>query len=159
MLYSVCDSGNYYVIPGSPFEAWEADHFTVTDKDNLRVKMDYGPDDFVIVVVGSQFLYRDLWLEHAFVLKALLPLIEDLSSNHPNSLLKIILLSGGLTSNYSVAVEVNAYIFRSSVQYILDSNYYTFLLVHCLLISIFSHIGHCSKPKIPQEHCEIFCWY
>ncbi|KAG5565936.1 hypothetical protein RHGRI_001757 [Rhododendron griersonianum] len=108
MLYSECDSGNYYVIPGSPVEAWEADHFKVTDKDNLRVKMDYGPDDFVIVVVGSQFLYRGLWLEHAFVLKALLPLIEDLSSNHPSSLLKIILLSGGLTSNYSVAVEAIA---------------------------------------------------
>ncbi|CAL5383092.1 unnamed protein product [Camellia sinensis] len=109
MFYSACDSGNYFVIPGSPAEAWEADNFIVPNKDNLRVKMDYRPEDFVIVIVGSQFSYRGLWLEHAFVLKALLPLLADFpSDNNSNSHLKIIVLSGDLAGNYSVAVEAIA---------------------------------------------------
>ncbi|PSS24241.1 Phosphatidyl-myo-inositol mannosyltransferase [Actinidia chinensis var. chinensis] len=109
MFYAACDSGNYFVIPGSPAEAWEADNFMVSYKDKLRVNMDYGPDDFVVVIVGSQLLYRGLWLEHAFVLKALLPLSEDFPSDkNSNSHLKIIILSGDSTTNYSVVVETIA---------------------------------------------------
>ncbi|XP_052171310.1 uncharacterized protein LOC127787353 isoform X2 [Diospyros lotus] len=109
MLYSACDVGNYFVIPGSPAEAWEADNFMVSHKDSPCEKMDYGPDDFLIVIVGSQFLYRGLWLEHAFILKALLPIFMDFPSDeNSNSGLKIIVLSGDSTSNYSVAVEAIA---------------------------------------------------
>ncbi|CAL5397632.1 unnamed protein product [Camellia sinensis] len=122
MFYSAWDSGNYFVIPGSPAEAWEADNFLVSSKDDLHVKMDYGHDDFVIVIVGSQFLYRGLWLEHAFVLKALLPLYADFpSDNNSNSHLKIIILSGDSTGNYSVAVEaiaLNLRYPRNSVRHI-----------------------------------------
>ena len=111
MFYAACDSGNYFVIPGSPAEAWEADNFMVSHKDKLRVNMDYGPDDFVVVIVGSQLLYRGLWLEHAFVLKALLPLSEDfLSDKNSNFHLKIIILSGDSTTNYSVVVEVKLFL-------------------------------------------------
>ncbi|PSS03984.1 Glycosyl transferase, family 1 protein [Actinidia chinensis var. chinensis] len=109
MFYAACDSGNYFVIPGSPAEAWEAGNFMVSYKDKPHVNMDYGPDDFVVVIVGSQLLYRGFWLEHAFVLKALLPLFEDFSSDkNSNSHLKIIILSGDSTTNYSVAVEAIA---------------------------------------------------
>ncbi|XP_057980829.1 uncharacterized protein LOC131166364 [Malania oleifera] len=105
MIYSTFDAGNYFVIPGSPAEAWEADNFVALQKD-LHVKMSSGPDDFVIAIVGSQFLYRGLWLEHALILQALMPLLSDLSSdNNSNYHLKIIILSGDSTSNYSMAVE------------------------------------------------------
>ena len=107
MFYAACDSGNYFVIPGSPAEAWEADNFMVSYKDRLRVNMDYGPDNFVVVIVGSQLLYRGLWLEHAFVLKALLPLSEEFPSDeNSNSHLKIIILSGDYNTNNSVVVDV-----------------------------------------------------
>lgn len=107
----MCDSGNYFVIPGTPAGAWEADNFMVSYKDNLQLKMDYGPDNFVIVIVGSHFLYSGLWLEHAFVLEALLPLLTDIPcDNNSNSYLKIIIVSGDLTGNYSVAVEVKLYL-------------------------------------------------
>ncbi|KAF8413260.1 hypothetical protein HHK36_001236 [Tetracentron sinense] len=110
MLYSTFDAGNYFVIPGSPAEAWEADKLmTLYNKDDLRVKMGYRPDDFVIAIVGSQFLYSGSWLEHALVLQALLPIVADFPSDHnSNSPLKIMILSGNLTSNDNAAMEAIA---------------------------------------------------
>ncbi|KAI3444470.1 hypothetical protein Pfo_001135 [Paulownia fortunei] len=106
MAYLACDPGNYFVIPGSPAEAWKADNLMTSHKDNLRLKIGYGPDDFVVAVVGSQLLYRGLWLEHAFVLQALYPVLRDFSGS--SSRLKIIILAGDSTSNYSSAVETIA---------------------------------------------------
>ncbi|KAI3449229.1 hypothetical protein Pfo_005894 [Paulownia fortunei] len=106
MAYSVCDPGNYFVIPGSPEEAWKTDKQIVLVKDNLRLKMEYGPDDFVVAVVGSQLSYRGLWLEHAFVLQALYPLLMDFGDS--SSRLKIIISAGDSTSNYSNIVETIA---------------------------------------------------
>lgn len=113
ILYSACDAGNYFVIPGSPTEIWEADNFMSSPKENLHVNMDIGPHDFVIAIVGSQILYRGLWVEHSLVLQALLPLLADFPS--ASSCLKIIILSGDLTGNYSASVEVNF----SSICYLL----------------------------------------
>ncbi|KAF5731765.1 hypothetical protein HS088_TW18G00450 [Tripterygium wilfordii] len=105
MIYSAFDAGNYYVIPGSPAKAWEAESMMAFYKDDLRAKMGYGTDGFVIAVVGSEFLYRGLWLEHALVLQSLSPLcaVDNLNSN-----LKILILSGHSTNNYSAAVEAIA---------------------------------------------------
>ena len=61
------DVGNFFVIPGTPAEAWEADTVMALHKDNLRVKMGYELEDAVIAIVGSQFMYRGLWLEHAVI--------------------------------------------------------------------------------------------
>ncbi|KAF8379630.1 hypothetical protein HHK36_029072 [Tetracentron sinense] len=110
MLYATFDAGNYFVVPGSPTAAWEADKFmALYNKDDLRVKMGYGHDDFVIAIVGSQFFYSGSWLEHALILQALLPLFADFpSDNNSNSHLKIVILSGNSTSNYHVTMEAIA---------------------------------------------------
>ncbi|KAL5718712.1 hypothetical protein ACHQM5_011589 [Ranunculus cassubicifolius] len=82
MMYSAFDSGNYFVIPGSPNQAWEADSFMALEKSSdLRGRLGYGHDDFVIVIVivGSEFSYSGSWLENAFILQALLPVISDFS--------------------------------------------------------------------------------
>ncbi|OVA16537.1 Glycosyl transferase [Macleaya cordata] len=110
MMYSTFDAGNYFVIPGSPNEAWEADSFMASyNRDDLRVKMGYSTDDFVIAIVGSEFSYSGLWLEHAFVLQALLPLFSQFQSDDSSSSrLKVRLLSGNSTSNYKLAMEAIA---------------------------------------------------
>ncbi|OAY62221.1 uncharacterized protein LOC110614988 isoform X2 [Manihot esculenta] len=122
MMYSSFDAGNYYVIPGSPAQAWEADALVALYKDNVRVKMGYGPDDIIITIVGSQFLYRGLWLEHALILQALLPLFSKFPfDDNSISRLKIIVLSGNSTSNYTMAVEaiaVNLHYPRGAVKHI-----------------------------------------
>lgn len=77
-------------------------------KDNLRISMGYGPEDVVIAIVGSQFLYKGMWLGHAVVLQALSPLLADfpISKDNSSAQLRIIVHSGELSSNYSVALEV-----------------------------------------------------
>ncbi|KAK8504158.1 hypothetical protein V6N13_132017 [Hibiscus sabdariffa] len=106
MIYSTFDSGNYYVIPGSPAAVWKGQNAMNLYQDNQRNKMGYGPDELLIAIVGSQFMYRGLWLEHALILQALLPLFADFSSeNNSNSHPKIIILSSDSTGNYSMAVE------------------------------------------------------
>lgn len=104
IAYSICDPGNYFVIPGSPEEAWKANKELAPVRDNIHLNMEYGPDKFVVAVVGSQLSYRGLWLEHAFVLKALYPLLMDFGDS--SSCLKIIISAGDSTSNYSSIVEV-----------------------------------------------------
>ncbi|XP_051129398.1 uncharacterized protein LOC127250234 [Andrographis paniculata] len=106
MAHSTCDPGNFAVIPGSPMEAWKADRFRAFHKDNTRLKMSYGPDDFVVTIVGSQLLYGGQWLEHALVLKALYPVFQDF--NKSDYCLKVIILAGDYMSNYSHAVETVA---------------------------------------------------
>ncbi|XP_062090569.1 uncharacterized protein LOC133796894 [Humulus lupulus] len=108
MLYSSFDAGTFFVIPGSPAEVWK-DSLVASENNILRSKMGYSPEDIVITVVGSELLYRGLWLEHSIVLRALLPLLDHLSSNSDSiSHLKIIVLSAHSTSNYSLAIEAIA---------------------------------------------------
>lgn len=95
------------MIPGSPTEAWEADNFLALDKSNEHAGMAYAPSDFIITIVGNQLLYKGLWLEHAIVLQALVPLIKDFPNDgNTSSHLKLIILAGDSNINYSMAVEV-----------------------------------------------------
>lgn len=104
IAYSICDPGNYFVIPGSPEEAWEVNKQIASVRDNITLNMEYGPDDFVVAIVGTQLSYRGLWLDHAFVLKALHPLLMEFGDS--SSRLKIIISTGDSNSNYSSIVEV-----------------------------------------------------
>jgi hypothetical protein len=116
MIYSTFDTGNFFVIPGSPAEVLEADAFMALQKDKLRISMGYSPEDVIIAIVGSQFLYKGMWLGHAVVLQALSPLLADfpLSKDNTTAQLRIIVHSGELTNNYTVALEVYSFSFHFS---------------------------------------------
>lgn len=109
MIYSTFDTGNFFVIPGSLTEAWNADTLMTLDRDDLRATMGYNGEDVVILVVGSEFLYRGLWLEQSIILQALLPVLKDFSLNSKDLHLKINVLSGNSNSNNSLAIEVHIY--------------------------------------------------
>ncbi|MQM10375.1 hypothetical protein Taro_043271 [Colocasia esculenta] len=103
IMYSVLDPGNFFVIPGSPTEAWKADNYmSLNYRHDPRVEMGYRTEDFLIAIVGSQFSYSGLWLEHALVLQAIAPLQHEFSSA---SHLKVAVLSGNSTSSYKVVVQ------------------------------------------------------
>lgn len=108
MMYSGFDSGNHFVIPGSPAEAWGADRFFAKHSDHdLRVSMGYGSEDFLIAIVSSQFTYNGMWLEQALILQALAPLLKEfLPEKTSHSMLKVLILSGNLTSACKMALEV-----------------------------------------------------
>lgn len=113
LMYSPFDSGNFYVIPGSPAEVLRADIVLKNRNDvELRQKYGFNPDDFIIAVVGSHFLYSGIMLEHAVVLKALAPLLKQFrSKNETQSRLKVRILSSNLTDAYKMAIEVVILIF------------------------------------------------
>lgn len=103
-MYSVFDAGNFYVIPGSPTEAWEArNYMSINSGHDPRVEMGYSQEDFLIALAGSQFSYSGLWLEQALVLQAIAPLRQEFSSA---SHLKVAILNGNSTDSYKAALEV-----------------------------------------------------
>ena len=95
--------GNFFVILDTSAEEWEVNTVMALHKDNLHVKMGYELEDTIIAIVGSQFLYRGLWLENAIILHALLPVLSNFPLyNNSNSNLEIVVLSGHSTSNYGM---------------------------------------------------------
>ncbi|KAK1418660.1 hypothetical protein QVD17_27805 [Tagetes erecta] len=106
MFYAAFDSGNYFVVPGTPCRTCKADNSAIIHEENARANMNIGIDDFVVGIVGSEFLYKGLWLEHALVLKALLPLLAKFPVGDSSSpRLRIIVLSQDLTGNFTAALE------------------------------------------------------
>ncbi|KAL9270041.1 hypothetical protein AKJ16_DCAP09829 [Drosera capensis] len=106
MIYSPFDAGNYHVVPGAPTEACEADSLVLSEESTLRNNIGIRHEDLTIAVVGSQFSYKGMWLDHALVLRALTPLLTEFSSEtNASSRLKIFVLAGDKNSNYTVAVE------------------------------------------------------
>ncbi|XP_077251260.1 glycosyl transferase family 1 protein [Tasmannia lanceolata] len=137
MVYSTFDSGNYFVIPGSPAPAWEAYNFmALNDGHDLQVDMGYRPEDFIIAIVGSQFSYSGFWLEHALALQALVPLLADFKSS--SSHMQVGILSGNSNSTYKVVLEaiaLNLGYPRGTVQQIrIDGDFNNFLSIADLVI-------------------------
>lgn len=107
MVFSTFDSGNFYVVPGSPAEALETDSHVALSEENPREGLGLGSGDFVITIVGSHFFYKGLWLEHALILKAIQPLLLDFNNNS-TSRLRVLIFCGSLSSNYSMVLEVDS---------------------------------------------------
>lgn len=105
MVFSTFDGGNFLVVPGSPAEALEADSVISLSGKQSREEIGLGSGDFMIAIVGSQFFYKGLWLEHALLLKAIKPLLADLGDDS-TSRLRVLIFCGTSSSNYSVALEV-----------------------------------------------------
>lgn len=110
MIYTTLDTGNFFVIPGSPFEAWEAEEYMLThSRDTLRAQYQLESNDFAIAVVGSPFLYHGLWKEHALVMRALaraLPALCDAQNKGLRSTHLFVIGHGNQSSSYGAAVQV-----------------------------------------------------
>ncbi|XP_078429041.1 glycosyl transferase family 1 protein [Wolffia australiana] len=103
LMYSAFDSGNFYVVPGSPAEAWEVHRrVSANNGHDRRLELGYSEEDFLIGILCSQFSYSGLWLELALVLQAVAPLRQEFSSA---SHLKVFILNGDLTDSYKSALE------------------------------------------------------
>uniref|UniRef100_A0ACD5VEY5 Uncharacterized protein n=1 Tax=Avena sativa TaxID=4498 RepID=A0ACD5VEY5_AVESA len=110
VLYAPFDSGNYFVIPGSPAVAIQADRFIVKSYDqDVRIRLNLGSRDFVIALVGSQFSYGGLLMEEALVLQAVGPLLQQYpSENSTHTALKVRILTANVTDKHRMALEVIA---------------------------------------------------
>ncbi|KAF6134355.1 hypothetical protein GIB67_005747 [Kingdonia uniflora] len=106
MLYSVLDTGNFFVIPGSPVNVWGAESYIKThSKDQLRKDNGVHMDDLVVLVVGSSIFYDELSLDYAVAMHAIGPLLRKFSRKDADGSFKFVFLCGNSTDGYNDALE------------------------------------------------------
>ncbi|KAK3015816.1 hypothetical protein RJ639_007556 [Escallonia herrerae] len=76
MLYSVLDTGNFFVVPGSPIDVWSAESYSKThSRPLLRKDTEIGKDDMVVAIVGTSFFLNELSWDYAVAMHVLGPLL------------------------------------------------------------------------------------
>ncbi|XP_020398012.1 uncharacterized protein [Zea mays] len=99
VMYAAFDSGNYFVIPGPPSEAFSY-------HEDVRISLGLSPKDFLIAIVGTPFSYGDNLMEEALVLQAVSPLLRRYhSENSAQSELKVKIFTGNITEKHRMALE------------------------------------------------------
>lgn len=108
MLYSVLDTGNFFVIPGSPIDVWAAESYIEThSKSQLRKENGFDNEDLLVLVLGSSFFYYDLAWDYAVAMHDLEPvLLKYAGPNDAGFTSKFIFLCGNSSRVYSDALEV-----------------------------------------------------
>ncbi|KAK7391494.1 hypothetical protein VNO78_19910 [Psophocarpus tetragonolobus] len=107
MLYSELDTGNFFVIPGSPVDVWTAESYSRTHaKDLLRELSGFGKNDMVVLVVGSSVFYDDLSWDYAVAMHSIGPLLTKYARRNdaPESF-KFVFLCGNSTDGYDDALQ------------------------------------------------------
>ncbi|KAK8691720.1 hypothetical protein V6N13_075219 [Hibiscus sabdariffa] len=110
MLYSMLDTGNFHVIPGSPVDVWGAESYSKTHaKHQLRKYNGFSMDDMVVLVVGSSFFYDELSWDYAVAMQTIGPLLMRYARrNDVEGSFKFIFLSGNSTDGYNNALQRTA---------------------------------------------------
>lgn len=116
MLYSVLDSGNFFVIPGSPVDVWAAESYSKThSKIQLRNNNGFSEDDLLVLVVGSSLFYNELSWDYAVAMHAIGPLlIKYARRKDPGGSFKFVFLCGNSTDGYGDALQVSIQIVNYS---------------------------------------------
>ncbi|CAO2165593.1 unnamed protein product [Urochloa humidicola] len=107
VMYAAFDSGNYFVIPGSPSEAFQADSFIAKHyHQDARISLGLSPKDFVIAIVGTPFSYGENLMEETLVLQAVGPLLQQLRfENSSESELKVKIFTRNITDKHRLILE------------------------------------------------------
>ncbi|KAF9596280.1 hypothetical protein IFM89_008640 [Coptis chinensis] len=106
MLYSVLDTGNFFVIPGSPVEVWEAERYMKShSKSQLRNNNGFLMDDLVVLIVGSSFFYDKLSWDYAVAMHAIGPLLMKVTRKEADLSFKFVFLCGNSTDGYNDALQ------------------------------------------------------
>ncbi|XP_059666007.1 uncharacterized protein LOC132311881 isoform X2 [Cornus florida] len=107
MLYSVLDTGNFFVIPGSPIDVWAAESYSNThSKSQLRKDNGFSEDDMLVLVVGSLFFYNELSWDYAVAMHDIGPLlIKYARGEDAGGSFKFIFLCGNSTDEYNDALQ------------------------------------------------------
>lgn len=107
MLYSALDSGNFFVIPGSPMDVWAAESYLKShSRNDLRKVNDYDADDLLVVVLGSSIFYNELSWDYAVAMHTVGPLLAKYAKGKDSSgSFKFIFLCGNTSSGSNDALE------------------------------------------------------
>ncbi|XP_057735164.1 uncharacterized protein LOC130950629 [Arachis stenosperma] len=107
MLYSQLDSGNFFVIPGSPVDVWASESYSKThSKDQLRELNGFGKNDMVVLVVGSTIFYDEISWDYAVAMHSIGPLLTKYAMrNDASGSFKFVFLCGNSTDGYDDALQ------------------------------------------------------
>ncbi|KAF5729446.1 hypothetical protein HS088_TW21G01612 [Tripterygium wilfordii] len=107
MLYSMLDSGNFFVNPGSPVDVWAAESYNRThDKRQMRKRNGFSDEDLVVLVVGSPFFYNDLSWDYSVVMNTIRPLLIKYARNDVGGSFKFVFLCGNATDEHALQEDV-----------------------------------------------------
>ncbi|XP_057471754.1 uncharacterized protein LOC130760449 isoform X1 [Actinidia eriantha] len=107
MLYSVLDTGNFFVIPGSPVDVWAAESYSRShSKIQLRRDNGFSKGDMLVLVIGSSFFYNELSWDYAVATHDLGPLLMKYArGKNSREAFKFLFLCGNATDGYSEALQ------------------------------------------------------
>ncbi|EPS63775.1 hypothetical protein M569_11009, partial [Genlisea aurea] len=106
MLYRKLDTGNFFVIPGSPLDFWAAEKYARThSKSQLRQEYHFDNDDLLVLVVGSSLFYSELAWDYALGIHDLEPLLRKYAQNDDGLTFKFMFLFGNSSQGYGDALQ------------------------------------------------------
>ncbi|KAH9610710.1 hypothetical protein KSS87_021701 [Heliosperma pusillum] len=107
MLYSSLDSGNFFVIPGTPIDVWAAESYVKNhSKAILRMGSGYSADDVLVLVLGNSVFYNELSWEYAVAMHTIGPLLTKYAKRKDDSgSFKFIFLCGNASEGYDDALK------------------------------------------------------
>ncbi|XP_044461248.1 uncharacterized protein LOC123192677 isoform X2 [Mangifera indica] len=107
MLYSVLDTGNFFVINGSPVDVWAAEIYSKNHaKYQLRKENGFLQDDILVAVVGSSFFYDELSWDYAVAMHDIGPLLMKYARrNNVGGSFKFVFLCGNSTDGYNNVLQ------------------------------------------------------
>ena len=108
MLYSVLDTGNFFVIPALPIEAWAAKSYAKThSKYRLRGDLRLNRDDMLVLVVGSSFFYSELSWDYAVAMNEIGPvLIKYATRKDAGPMFRFVFFCGNSTDGFNGHLKV-----------------------------------------------------
>ncbi|CAH2041892.1 unnamed protein product [Thlaspi arvense] len=103
MLYSVLDTGNFFVVPGSPLDVWVAESYSKThSKVQLKLTSGFSKEDMLVLVVGSSFFFNELSWDYAVAMHDIGPLLMKYARAKDSSrAFKFLFVCGNSTDGYS----------------------------------------------------------
>lgn len=132
MLYSVLDSGNFFVIPGSPINVWAAELYSRTHSNyQLREDNGFHSDELLILIFGSSFFYSGVAWDYPMAMHTIGPLLTKYAKRRTaEGSYKFLFLCGNSTDEYSEALQVYSTHFCSNV------NFTRSFIVHLIFLII-----------------------
>lgn len=108
MMHTALDTGNFFVVPGSPVDVWSAElYFRSHSKDQLRLDNGFKKDEILILVTGSSFFFTELPFDHAAAMHVLGPQLMKLAKMKGMEIaIKFLFLCGNSTDNHDSSVQV-----------------------------------------------------
>ncbi|KAG9441744.1 hypothetical protein H6P81_017598 [Aristolochia fimbriata] len=108
MLYNMLDTGNFFVISGTPADVWAADRFArFHSKNQVRVDNGFLDDDLIIVVVGSSLFYNELPWDYTVAMHTIGHFLMKLkrAQDHQGGSFKFVFLCGNSTDVYDETLQ------------------------------------------------------